>query len=147
MAEKCTHCGRTKGSHLQEGNTFFCYPGDLDEMILGITERELRSDRNQIKALREQVQGIRPKRVQPCGCVLCFCEDLVRCSGCGAENCGNPECEVAKGNLIYEQHPYIQALRAALQGLLDFQLQGCAPEHAIATAEALLHPAERKDGE
>ncbi len=75
--------------------------------------------RTENKALREQVQGIRPKRVQPCGCVLCFCEDDVRCSGCGAENCGNPECEVAKGNLIYEQHPYIEALHAALRKYVE----------------------------
>lgn len=25
---------------------------------------------------------------QPCGCVLCTCEDEVQCQGCGAKNCG-----------------------------------------------------------
>jgi hypothetical protein len=26
---------------------------------------------------------------QPCGCVICTCEDEERCHGCGAKNCGN----------------------------------------------------------
>ena len=28
---------------------------------------------------------------QPCGCVLCTCEDEERCHGCGAKNCGTHE--------------------------------------------------------
>lgn len=27
-------------------------------------------------------------RHQPCGCVVCTCEDEERCNGCGAKNCG-----------------------------------------------------------
>ena len=27
-------------------------------------------------------------RNQPCGCVVCLCEDEVQCHGCGAKNCG-----------------------------------------------------------
>lgn len=28
-----------------------------------------------------------PKREQPCGCVYCICEDVIRCQGCGAKMC------------------------------------------------------------
>ena len=28
-------------------------------------------------------------KYQPCGCVLCSCEDEEQCHGCGAKNCGN----------------------------------------------------------
>lgn len=31
-------------------------------------------------------------RVQPCGCVVCTCGTDDRCLGCGAKNCGTPEC-------------------------------------------------------
>ena len=27
-------------------------------------------------------------RHQPCGCVVCICEDEIKCYGCGAKNCG-----------------------------------------------------------
>jgi hypothetical protein len=27
-------------------------------------------------------------KVQPCGCVVCTCEDEIQCQGCGAKNCG-----------------------------------------------------------
>ena len=26
---------------------------------------------------------------QPCGCVVCTCEDDIQCQGCGAKSCGN----------------------------------------------------------
>ena len=26
---------------------------------------------------------------QPCGCVICTCEDEQQCQGCGAKHCGN----------------------------------------------------------
>lgn len=29
------------------------------------------------------------KREQPCGCVVCICEDDEQCQGCGAKHCGN----------------------------------------------------------
>src|SRR3990167_4780706 len=31
-------------------------------------------------------------RNQPCGCIICSCEDEVQCHGCGAKNCGTKEC-------------------------------------------------------
>lgn len=30
-------------------------------------------------------------RHQPCGCVVCVCDDDVQCQGCGAKNCGSHE--------------------------------------------------------
>lgn len=34
------------------------------------------------------VEKRRLKKYQPCGCVLCTCEDELRCHGCGAVSCG-----------------------------------------------------------
>lgn len=46
-----------------------------------------------MKALAEQRQRfIEPPlaREQPCGCVVCVCDDDERCYGCGAKNCDDP---------------------------------------------------------
>ncbi len=40
-------------------------------------------------------------KYQPCGCVVCTCEDPDRCHGCGAKNCGtHPVGEMP--NPVYE---------------------------------------------
>lgn len=39
---------------------------------------------------------------QPCGCIVCTCEDDLRCHGCGARHCGtHPVSEIP--NAVYEQ--------------------------------------------
>ncbi|WP_299949110.1 hypothetical protein [uncultured Ruegeria sp.] len=41
-------------------------------------------------------------RNQPCGCIVCHCEDDEQCQGCGAKSCGNhPVGEIP--NPVYEQ--------------------------------------------
>jgi hypothetical protein len=41
---------------------------------------------------------------QPCGCIVCTCEDDLRCHGCGAKNCGtHPVGQIP--NAVYEQQP------------------------------------------
>lgn len=48
-----------------------------------------------------EADGIRLARHQPCGCVICACEDDEQCQGCGAKNCGkHPEGEIP--NPVYE---------------------------------------------
>lgn len=47
-------------------------------------------------------------RTQPCGCVICFCENETQCMGCGAKHCGtHPVGQLP--NPVYqqpaEQHP------------------------------------------
>ena len=41
-------------------------------------------------------------RVQPCGCVLCVCDDEDKCHGCGAKRCGDDGCDVRRGVRVYE---------------------------------------------
>jgi len=41
---------------------------------------------------------------QPCGCVICTCEDEIQCQGCGAKNCGtHPVGEIP--NPVYATAP------------------------------------------
>jgi len=68
-----------------------------------------------IKEKDEEIKGIIPDKVQPCGCQLCFCEGE-RCNGCGAKLCSDSNCDVRKGILTYKQHPYIAQLQAELSG-------------------------------
>lgn len=35
----------------------------------------------------EEYSGLELARHQPCGCVVCYCENQVQCLGCGAEHC------------------------------------------------------------
>ena len=48
-----------------------------------------------IRALKQQPcpmcggSGKIPRREQPCGCILCVCEDDEQCQGCGAKLCIN----------------------------------------------------------
>jgi hypothetical protein len=44
-----------------------------------------------IKAAIAKAQGVQNKllaKYQPCGCVVCTCEDEYQCQGCGAKHCG-----------------------------------------------------------
>ncbi len=44
---------------------------------------------------------------QPCGCVLCICEDEERCHGRGAKPCGKPDdqCSLKNGETVYATAP------------------------------------------
>jgi hypothetical protein len=53
-------------------------------------------------------QPAQPSRLmakhQPCGCIVCTCEDDLRCHGCGAKHCGtHPVGQIP--NAVYEQQP------------------------------------------
>ncbi len=37
-------------------------------------------------------------RKQPCGCVVCTCQDATQCHGCRATRCGTPQCVFNVGN-------------------------------------------------
>lgn len=61
------------------------------------------------------------KRIQPCGCVVCICEDEDRCHGCGATSCRTPEC-VFRGvthRIEYDDAPSYIQLRAQLSTALS----------------------------
>lgn len=42
-------------------------------------------------------------RLQPCGCVICYCENQERCLGCGAKYCGTHDLEETP-NPVYVDH-------------------------------------------
>lgn len=46
---------------------------------------------DKLAQLAEQIRGQQKvlARNQPCGCVICVCEDDEQCQGCGARSCGN----------------------------------------------------------
>lgn len=49
-------------------------------------ESAYRSWQAAIRHMREQERPL--LKFQPCGCVICTCEDEVQCQGCGAKMCG-----------------------------------------------------------
>ena len=71
---------------------------------------------------REEIVRLRgPKlaRNQPCGCVICVCDDPIRCHGCGGEACAEhndgviPEPLYETGESHAEMKEEIEQLRAA----------------------------------
>lgn len=42
-------------------------------------------------------------RNQPCGCIVCYCEENPenRCTGCGARSCGSEQCVFKVGGVVY----------------------------------------------
>jgi len=52
------------------------------------TEEKLNAILAKCRAILEDNSDKLLSRNQPCGCVVCICEDEVQCHGCGAKNCG-----------------------------------------------------------
>jgi hypothetical protein len=69
-----------------------------------------------VQELEQEVNGIIPDKVQPCGCQLCSCEGE-RCNGCGAKLCQDKNCNVRKGILTYSQYPQIADLQKQAETL------------------------------
>lgn len=79
-------------------------------------------------------------RNQPCGCVVCYCENEDQCQGCGAKNCGTHPVGDMPSPLY--THPQIPA---AVEGFIDAEeilMHGIAPKDAqelvFKIAEAML---------
>lgn len=79
------------------------------------TLRTLASDNERLTARIAELEGqVAPRlaRNQPCGCVVCTCEDEIQCHGCGANHCGtHPIGEIP--NPVYEQTWQDQLAQAA----------------------------------
>jgi hypothetical protein len=60
-------------------------------------------------------------RIQPCGCVLCICDDSESCLGCGAKSCERPECVMRYNpeQRVYDDALTYQQLRQREQKLVD----------------------------
>ena len=69
--------------------------------------------------LEKRLNGIIVKRVQPCGCVMCICDDDVKCHGCGAKMCDNTDCDVRRGTPAYDKHPRIDELEQQLAAMTE----------------------------
>lgn len=65
----------------------------------------------EVRRLREFTEWQEPHmaREQPCGCVICICNDQVKCHGCGAKNCGSHSDGIIPSP-VYEHHPLLTQL-------------------------------------
>ena len=59
---------------------------------LARTYKELGTVEQAFLALTAVLADEELARVQPCGCVVCYCENQERCLGCGAKKCGGSLC-------------------------------------------------------
>lgn len=80
-------------------------PGVWDDLLTGCVscggiESALTAINAALDGVSTPVQKL--ARNQPCGCVVCICEDDVQCQGCGAKNCGNPDCKVLTAPVMEE---------------------------------------------
>ena len=65
-------------------------------------------------------------RIQPCGCIICYCSDPDQCHGCGAKNCGtHPIGEIP--NPVYQSEALLEGREiswsrneAELRGTCDY---------------------------
>ncbi len=120
-----------------------------------------------LQAQREMDEALEWKeprlaRNQPCGCIICNCEDEERCNGCGSKSCGTHE--VGKiPNPVFEQHPLVDEitqLRNAVDELVKNKNHGltcwlfrdpnapagecsCGVSNALTLANNLPHRKER----
>lgn len=112
-----------------------CEHGDrasIDDTLWLFYERE--NLLAEVDRLRAEIDGIKVARNQPCGCITCICSGDERCYGCGATDCGKPECVFKTNRIEYTDHP----LRAELKAVRE--IEGWIPY--IETAEDHL----REDG-
>lgn len=73
---------------------------------------------------------------QPCGCVVCWCEDERQCHGCGAKNCGSHPVG-AIPNPVYVVDETLPAMPASVRELVDHcKADAHFPRHLIAAVEA-----------
>lgn len=73
-------------------------------------------------------------RNQPCGCIVCICEDEFQCQGCGAKNCGTHSLGEIP-NPVYDESPAI----------LFCTICGCDLEHPHSCADFFLERIRWKD--
>lgn len=64
----------------------------LNTIALRECMAELENEIPRTAAAADPEQPLRLAREQPCGCLVCTCEDEERCHGCGAKNCGTDRC-------------------------------------------------------
>jgi hypothetical protein len=85
---------RSKGYFYDDNVEMFDpYPwDDADEIIKQTCRADATAALSAIKAAGLAVVPVEPTReldrIQPCGCIVCECNDDERCHGCGAKHCG-----------------------------------------------------------
>jgi uncharacterized protein (DUF2147 family) len=69
-----------------------------------------------IEELEAERSGRTLLRIQPCGCVVCCCDDYEQCHGCGAKMCAKPDCVFKEPGLPRAEYnvpnPYIVEVEA-----------------------------------
>lgn len=72
--------------------------------------------RAELAAARDALTTPPLARVQPCGCVVCFCDGTERCYGCGAKSCNTTSCVFTSAEtrqqIVYDTAPSYAQLRA-----------------------------------
>jgi len=76
--------------------------------------RECRELLHEVMAALAQQPEAKLAREQPCGCVICVCEDEKQCHGCGARHCGNRT-----------DHPAYVEQQPEARGVVRHDLCGC----------------------
>jgi len=66
-------------------------------------------------------------RLQPCGCIVCYCEDDERCHGCGAKVCGAHPAGALQ-NPVYVANPFVAALKSTIAAIDGHLNSGCCSE-------------------
>ena len=84
---------------------------------LFLPERKLRAENARLEGEVERLRGPEPKRIQPCGCQCCVCDNEERCLGCGAHRCANVDGNCVfrpenRENIVYETGETMASLRA-----------------------------------
>jgi len=84
------------------------------DLILWLCERvEILEDK--LEGAEDKIESAHTRRlarVQPCGCIICTCDDPQQCRGCGAKSCGrHPAGEIPCPH--YEPHPALVRLEEA----------------------------------
>lgn len=126
----------------------------VDERISAASEYwELEARANDRIAELEGQVAPRLARNQPCGCVVCTCEDEIQCHGCGANHCGtHPIGEIP--NPVYEQTWQDQLAQAAkaerAKIVAELEAESDAGKigyHEIVRRLKEAYPTEAADGE
>jgi len=97
---------------------------------------ELARLRAELAAARDALTTPPLARMQPCGCVVCVCDDHERCHGCGAVACNDPSCVFTSAEtrqrIIYDGSPSYAQLRAENERLrqLGTEIRNRLKNHA-----------------
>ncbi len=100
---------------------------EAQDMELLDALNEAKSQAKRIEELEGLLNGRMLLRRQPCGCVVCSCNDDERCHGCGGKMCGRPDCVFKEPGHPHAEYrapnPYVESLQTQNAELEEWQRQ------------------------